>query len=315
MFYMEIILFLIMSLMLIICVLVSVAFLTLLERKVLGYIQIRKGPNKVGLMGIPQPFCDAIKLFTKEQTYPLLSNYISYYFSPVFSLFLSLLLWMCMPFFIKLFSFNLGLLFFMCCTSLGVYTVMVAGWSSNSNYALLGSLRSVAQTISYEVSLALILLSFVFLINDYNMLNFYYYQVYLWFFFLLYPLAFIWLMISLAETNRTPFDFAEGESELVSGFNVEYSSGSFALIFLSEYASILFMSMLFTLIFLGGDLYNMFFYLKLMFISFIFVWVRGTLPRFRYDKLMYLAWKSFLPFSLNYLLFFVGLSIYLLNLI
>nr|AMH85707.1 NADH dehydrogenase subunit 1 [Ocyptamus sativus] len=309
---MEIILFLIMSLMLIICVLVSVAFLTLLERKVLGYIQIRKGPNKVGLMGIPQPFCDAIKLFTKEQTYPLVSNYISYYFSPIFSLFLSLLLWMCMPFFVKLFSFNLGLLFFMCCTSLGVYTVMIAGWSSNSNYALLGGLRSVAQTISYEVSLALILMSFVFLINNYNMLNFYYYQTYLWFFIILYPLAFIWLIISLAETNRTPFDFAEGESELVSGFNVEYSSGSFALIFLSEYASILFMSMLFVLIFLGGDVFNFMFYFKLMFISFVFIWVRGTLPRFRYDKLMYLAWKSFLPFSLNYLLFFIGLKIYLM---
>uniref|UniRef100_A0AAU7YTH0 NADH-ubiquinone oxidoreductase chain 1 n=2 Tax=Cheilosia TaxID=173981 RepID=A0AAU7YTH0_9MUSC len=315
MFYMEIILFLIMSLMLIICVLVSVAFLTLLERKVLGYIQIRKGPNKVGLMGIPQPFCDAIKLFTKEQTYPLLSNYISYFFSPIFSLFLSLLLWMCMPFFIKLFSFNLGLLFFMCGTSLGVYTVMIAGWSSNSNYALLGGLRSVAQTISYEVSLALILLSFIFLINNYNMLNFYNYQMYMWFIFLLYPLAFVWLIISLAETNRTPFDFAEGESELVSGFNVEYSSGSFALIFLSEYASILFMSMLFSLIFLGGDIFNLLFYLKLMFISFIFIWVRGTLPRFRYDKLMYLAWKVFLPFSLNYLLFFIGLKIYLINLV
>nr|WKU83869.1 NADH dehydrogenase subunit 1 [Chalcosyrphus chalybeus] len=315
MFYMEIILFLIMSLILIICVLISVAFLTLLERKVLGYIQIRKGPNKVGLMGIPQPFCDAIKLFTKEQTYPLLSNYIFYYFSPVFSLFLSLLLWMCMPFFVKLFSFNLGLLFFMCCTSLGVYTIMIAGWSSNSNYALLGGLRSVAQTISYEVSLALILLSFVFLINNYNMLNFYYYQQYLWFFFMLYPLAFTWMIISLAETNRTPFDFAEGESELVSGFNVEYSSGGFALIFLSEYASILFMSMLFSLFFLGGDVFSFFFYLKLMFISFIFIWVRGTLPRFRYDKLMYLAWKVFLPFSLNYLLFFIGLKIYLLSLI
>nr|YP_010701677.1 NADH dehydrogenase subunit 1 [Scaeva affinis]WCJ53238.1 NADH dehydrogenase subunit 1 [Scaeva affinis] len=313
MFYMEIILSLIMSLILIICVLVSVAFLTLLERKVLGYIQIRKGPNKVGLMGIPQPFCDAIKLFTKEQTYPLMSNYLSYYFSPIFSLFLSLLLWMCMPFFIKLYSFNLGLLFFMCCTSLGVYTVMIAGWSSNSNYALLGGLRSVAQTISYEVSLALILLSFVFLINNYNMINFYYYQSYMWFFFILYPLMFVWLIISLAETNRTPFDFAEGESELVSGFNVEYSSGSFALIFLSEYASILFMSMLFSLIFLGGDIMNFFFYLKLMLISFLFIWVRGTLPRFRYDKLMYLAWKSFLPFSLNYLLFFIGLKIYLMN--
>lgn len=313
MFYIEIVLFLIISLILIICVLVRVAFLTLLERKVLGYIQIRKGPNKVGLIGIPQPFCDAIKLFTKEQTYPLISNYISYYFSPIFSLFLSLLLWICMPFFIKLFSFNLGLLFFICCTRLGVYTVIIAGWSSNSNYALLGGLRSVAQTISYEVRLALILLSFVFLINNYNIIIFYYYQTYLWFFIILYPLAFIWIIISLAETNRTPFDFAEGESELVSGFNVEYRSGRFALIFLSEYARILFIRILFSLIFLGGDVMNFIFYFKLIFISFIFIWVRGTLPRFRYDKLIYLAWKRFLPFSLNYLIFFIGLKIYLIN--
>nr|UFY98560.1 NADH dehydrogenase subunit 1 [Piophila megastigmata] len=309
---MEMILSVIGSLLLIICVLVSVAFLTLLERKVLGYIQIRKGPNKVGIMGIPQPFCDAIKLFTKEQTYPLLSNYISYYFSPIFSLFLSLLVWLCMPMFVKLFSFNLGLLFFLCCTSLGVYTVMVAGWSSNSNYALLGGLRAVAQTISYEVSLALILLSFIFLMGSYNIIGFYYYQKYIWFLIILFPMALVWFSICLAETNRTPFDFAEGESELVSGFNVEYSSGGFALIFLAEYASILFMSMLFCVIFLGCDLFNFIFYIKLTFISFLFIWVRGTLPRFRYDKLMYLAWKCFLPFSLNYLLFFIGFKILLL---
>nr|YP_009918973.1 NADH dehydrogenase subunit 1 [Pegoplata infirma]QMP96553.1 NADH dehydrogenase subunit 1 [Pegoplata infirma] len=315
MFFMENLLFIIGSLLLIIFVLVSVAFLTLLERKVLGYIQIRKGPNKVGIMGIPQPFCDAIKLFTKEQTYPLLSNYISYYFSPIFSLFLSLLVWMCMPMFVKLFSFNLGLLFFLCCTSLGVYTVMIAGWSSNSNYALLGGLRAVAQTISYEVSLALVLLSFIFLIGGYNMLMFYKYQMFIWFLFIMFPMALVWFSISLAETNRTPFDFAEGESELVSGFNVEYSSGGFALIFLAEYASILFMSMLFCVMFLGSDMFSIFFYLKLTFISFMFIWVRGTLPRFRYDKLMYLAWKSFLPFSLNFLLFFIGFKIFMIYLI
>nr|YP_133770.1 NADH dehydrogenase subunit 1 [Dermatobia hominis]AAR16446.1 NADH dehydrogenase subunit 1 [Dermatobia hominis] len=314
MFYLENLLFIIGGLLLIIFVLVSVAFLTLLERKVLGYIQIRKGPNKVGIMGIPQPFCDAIKLFTKEQTYPLLSNYISYYFSPIFSLFLSLLIWMCMPMFIKLFSFNLGLLFFLCCTSLGVYTVMIAGWSSNSNYALLGGLRAVAQTISYEVSLALVLLSFVFLIGGYNMLMFYKYQLFIWFLFIMLPMSLVWFSISLAETNRTPFDFAEGESELVSGFNVEYSSGGFALIFLAEYASILFMSMLFSVMFLGCDMFSFLFYMKLTFISFLFIWVRGTLPRFRYDKLMYLAWKSFLPFSLNYLIFFIGFSIFLIYL-
>nr|YP_009560408.1 NADH dehydrogenase subunit 1 [Peckia australis]QAB06058.1 NADH dehydrogenase subunit 1 [Peckia australis] len=312
---MENLLFVVGSLLLIIFVLVSVAFLTLLERKVLGYIQIRKGPNKVGIAGIPQPFCDAIKLFTKEQTYPLLSNYISYYFSPIFSLFLSLLVWMCMPLFVKLFSFNLGLLFFLCCTSLGVYTVMIAGWSSNSNYALLGGLRAVAQTISYEVSLALVLLSFIFLIGGYNMLMFYKYQMFIWFLFIMFPMALVWFSISLAETNRTPFDFAEGESELVSGFNVEYSSGGFALIFLAEYASILFMSMLFCVMFLGSDVFSFLFYIKLTFVSFMFIWVRGTLPRFRYDKLMYLAWKSFLPFSLNFLLFFVGFKIFLIYLI
>nr|QIC19213.1 NADH dehydrogenase subunit 1 [Ocydromia sp. DY-2020] len=312
---MDLILPLLSSLLLIICVLVGVAFLTLLERKVLGYIQIRKGPNKVGLMGIPQPFCDAIKLFTKEQTYPLLSNYISYYFSPVISLFLSLLVWMCMPIFLKLFSFNLGILFFLCCTSLGVYTVMIAGWSSNSNYALLGGLRAVAQTISYEVSLALILLSFVFLIGNYNLMSFMIFQKYLWFIVMLFPLALVWFSSCLAETNRTPFDFAEGESELVSGFNVEYSSGGFALIFLAEYASILFMSMLFSVIFLGSNVYDMSFYIKLTFISFLFIWARGTLPRFRYDKLMYLAWKCFLPLSLNYLMLFIGLKILIVSFI
>nr|YP_007626952.1 NADH dehydrogenase subunit 1 [Anopheles cracens]AFO73339.1 NADH dehydrogenase subunit 1 [Anopheles cracens] len=303
------------SLLLVICVMVGVAFLTLLERKVLGYIQIRKGPNKVGFNGLLQPFSDAVKLFTKEQTYPLLSNYISYYFSPVFSLFLSLLIWMCIPYLIKLYSFNLGVLFFLCCTSLGVYTVMIAGWSSNSNYALLGGLRAVAQTISYEVSLALILLSFIFLIGNYNFLFFYNYQVYTWFIVFCFPLGLVWLASCLAETNRTPFDFAEGESELVSGFNVEYSSGGFALIFLAEYSSILFMSMLFVVIFLGSDIYSFLFFLKLTFISFIFIWVRGTLPRFRYDKLMYLAWKSFLPLSLNYLFFFVGLKIFFISLL
>nr|YP_009968789.1 NADH dehydrogenase subunit 1 [Argyra pingwuensis]QNC71314.1 NADH dehydrogenase subunit 1 [Argyra pingwuensis] len=309
MFNMEMVLCLIGSLILIICVLVGVAFLTLLERKVLGYIQARKGPNKVGLAGIPQPFCDAIKLFSKEQTYPLVSNYICYYFSPIFSLFLSLLLWMCMPLLVKLYSFNLGLLFFLSCTSLGVYTVMIAGWSSNSNYALLGGLRAVAQTISYEVSLALIMLSFVILIGGYNLIDFYYYQEYVWFLIVLFPLALIWFVSSLAETNRTPFDFAEGESELVSGFNVEYSSGGFALIFLAEYASILFMSMLFSLIFLGGNIFSLMFYLKVVFVSYMFIWVRGTFPRFRYDKLMYLAWKCFLPFSLNLLMFFLCIKI------
>nr|YP_010414132.1 NADH dehydrogenase subunit 1 [Notiophilus quadripunctatus]URQ84674.1 NADH deshydrogenase subunit 1 [Notiophilus quadripunctatus] len=315
MFYMDMLFSLICMLLLIICVLVGVAFLTLLERKVLGYIQIRKGPNKVGFMGIPQPFCDAIKLFSKEQTYPILSNYIMYYYSPIMSLFLSLMLWMIMPYIMVLFSFNLGLLFFLCCTSMGVYTVMLAGWSSNSSYALLGGLRAVAQTISYEVSLALILMSFLVLIDSFNMLDFMKYQVYYWMILLSLPLGFVWFVSSLAETNRTPFDFAEGESELVSGFNVEYSSGGFALIFLSEYSSILFMSMLFCVMFLGSNLLSIFFYMKMVFISFMFIWVRGTLPRYRYDKLMNLAWKNFLPLSLNYLFLYLGLKMMYISLL
>nr|AIY61593.1 NADH dehydrogenase subunit 1 [Glyptotermes satsumensis] len=305
--------FLVVFILLVICVLVGVAFMVLLERSVLGYVHIRKGPNSVGFVGIFQPFSDAIKLFTSEQYFPLVSNYLSYYFSPVFSLFLSLLVWVLVPYLSGFISFELGLLFFLCCMSLGVYTVMVAGWSSNSNYSLLGGLRSVAQTISYEVSLALILLSFVFLICGYDLVDFYYFQCYLWLVFFTFPLSFVWFISCLAETNRTPFDFAEGESELVSGFNVEYGSGGFALIFLAEYASILFMSLMFCVIFFGCDLHSFVFYVSLSFISYLFIWVRGTLPRFRYDKLMYLAWKSFLPLSLNYLVFFVGVSLLVLS--
>nr|URT60554.1 NADH dehydrogenase subunit 1 [Nepsalus chikuni] len=299
------------SLILIIAVLVGVAFLTLMERKVLGYIQIRKGPNKVGFCGVPQPFCDAIKLFTKEQTYPIVSNYLSYYMSPVISLFLSLLIWMVFPYLTNLYNFNLGLLFFLCCTSMGVYTVMIAGWSSNSNYALLGGLRAVAQTISYEVSMALLMLSLVFMTGSFNLFDFSAYQSYIWFIFMFIPISLAWVTSMLAETNRTPFDFAEGESELVSGFNVEYSSGGFALIFLAEYASILFMSMLYSLIFLGANVFSIMFFVKLVFISFLFIWVRGTLPRYRYDKLMYLAWKSYLPLALNFLFFSLGMKVFM----
>nr|WNL53860.1 NADH dehydrogenase subunit 1 [Microtermes sp. C MLW-2023a] len=302
-------------LLLIIFVMVGVAFLTLMERSVLGYIHVRSGPNSVGFVGIFQPFSDAIKLFSSEQYFPLVSNYLIYYFSPVFGFFLSLLVWLLIPYLSGFISFELGLLFFLACTSLGVYTVMIAGWSSNSGYSLLGGLRALAQTISYEVSLAFILLSFVVLVFSYDLVYFYFFQTYLWLIFFSLPLSFIWFISCLAETNRTPFDFAEGESELVSGFNVEYGGGGFALIFLAEYASILFMSLLFCVIFLGSDLYSFLFYVSLVFVSFLFVWVRGTLPRFRYDSLMYLAWSSFLPLSLNYLLFFVGLSCFIFSLL
>nr|ALO77653.1 NADH deshydrogenase subunit 1 [Anaspis sp. ANA01] len=307
----DLILIIISMLVMVIFVLVGVAFLTLLERKVLGYIQIRKGPNKVGFMGILQPFGDALKLFSKEQTFPFMSNYNIYYFSPIFNLIFSLFLWLSMPFFSVFLNFDLSILFFLSVSSLGVYTIMMAGWSANSSYSLLGGLRSVAQTISYEVSLALIFISFIFLILSLNLMDFLFYQKNIWFIFLCLPLCFMWVISSLAETNRTPFDFAEGESELVSGFNIEYSSGGFALIFLAEYSSILFMSMICVLIFLGGDLYSYFFFLKLVFMSFLWIWVRGTLPRFRYDKLMYLAWKIFLTCSLNFLIFFFNVKLFL----
>nr|YP_009159615.1 NADH dehydrogenase subunit 1 [Metanephrops thomsoni]AKQ49249.1 NADH dehydrogenase subunit 1 [Metanephrops thomsoni] len=295
-------------LILIICVLVGVAFVTLLERKILGYIQIRKGPNKVGFMGLLQPFADAVKLFTKEQSVLVKSNFLPYYMSPVFSLFTSLIVWSVMPYEIGMMNMNMGALFFLCCLSLGVYSTMSAGWSSNCKYSLLGSLRAVAQTISYEVSLALILLSFIFLVGGFNLEFFNLYQESVWFLWVTLPLALIWFASCLAETNRTPFDFAEGESELVSGFNTEYGAGGFALIFMAEYASILFMSMLFVLLFLGASPSEPQFYVKLVSVSFAFIWVRGTLPRLRYDKLMGLAWKSFLPVSLNYLIFFMGLK-------
>nr|YP_010952553.1 NADH dehydrogenase subunit 1 [Craspedortha porphyria]WMQ52873.1 NADH dehydrogenase subunit 1 [Craspedortha porphyria] len=310
MMFNDLMMILIGLLILILGVLIGVAFLVLLERKVLGYIQIRKGPNKVGLIGIMQPFSDAIKLFTKETTYPNFSNYYCYYFSPVISFILSLLIWMLIPYYFNFISFNLGILFFLCCTSVGVYTVMIAGWSSNSNYALLGGLRAVAQTISYEVSMALILMSSIIMIMDFNLMMFFYYQKLVWMFFIMIPLSMSWISSMLAETNRTPFDFAEGESELVSGFNIEYSSGGFALIFLAEYSSILFMSLLFVIMYIGGYNLNLIFYLKLSLISFLFIWVRGTLPRFRYDKLMYLAWKSYLPMSLNFLILFLGVKIF-----
>nr|YP_010547204.1 NADH dehydrogenase subunit 1 [Leptocimbex linealis]UYK52117.1 NADH dehydrogenase subunit 1 [Leptocimbex linealis] len=304
--YLSIISFLILLIM----VLVGVAFLTLFERKVLGYIQIRKGPNKVGFMGILQPFCDAIKLFSKEQMFPSVSNYYPYYFSPIFSLFLSLILWLIVPYITNMNSFGFSILFFFCCTSISVYSIMISGWSSNSKYSVLGGLRSVAQTISYEVSMVIILLFYVFLTESFSFVEFCYYQFNFYFFFINIPLAVIWFIICLAETNRTPFDFSEGESELVSGFNVEYSGGGFALIFMAEYASILFMSMLFVLMFLGGNLFSLFFYIKMVFISYLFILIRGTLPRLRYDKLMMMAWKSFLPVSLNFLLFILMLKFF-----
>nr|YP_010177579.1 NADH dehydrogenase subunit 1 [Aporia largeteaui]QST15304.1 NADH dehydrogenase subunit 1 [Aporia largeteaui] len=291
-------------------ILIGVAFLTLFERKILGYIQIRKGPNKLGYMGFLQPFSDGIKLFSSEQIYLNYSNYLYYYYSPIFGFFLSLIIWSLIPYYFNLIMFNLGVLFFFCCMSIGVYILLMAGWSSNSNYSMLGGLRGVAQTISYEVSLALIFSSSLILIMDFNLLKLSLYQNNIWFLFLMMPLSMCMFSSMLAETNRTPFDFSEGESELVSGFNVEYSSGGFAMIFLAEYSSILFMSMMFILLYLGGYKLELMFYIKLVFISFLFIWVRGTLPRYRYDKLMYLCWKVYLPISLNMLILFLGMKMF-----
>nr|YP_009048782.1 NADH dehydrogenase subunit 1 [Apodemia mormo]AID52317.1 NADH dehydrogenase subunit 1 [Apodemia mormo] len=310
MMLMDIIVIIVGVLILLVGVLISLAFLTLLERKVLGYIQIRKGPNKLGFMGMLQPFSDGIKLFNKEMIFPNYSNYLIYYISPIIGFIMSLMIWMLIPYYFNMISFNLGVMFFLCCTSLGVYVLLMSGWSSNSNYSLLGGLRAVAQTISYEVSLALIMMSSLIMIMSLNMIKFNIYQVNIWFMFMMFPLSLCFLSSLMAETNRTPFDFAEGESELVSGFNTEYSSGGFALIFLAEYAMILFMSMLFVLLYMGGYSLSLMFYLKLSLISFMFIWVRGTLPRYRYDKLMYLCWKTYLPVSLNFMLLYMGLKIF-----
>nr|AEV56621.1 NADH dehydrogenase subunit 1 [Kokeshia sp. NKU02] len=298
---------------LLIMILFSVSFVTLLERKVLGYMQLRKGPNKVGYMGILQPFSDGFKLFFSEQLYPYYSNFLFYYFSPIFLLFLSLFLWSLFPLVFYNSDFDLGLMFFLCCSGFMVYGVLVSGWSSNSNYSLLGSMRSISQTISYEVSMSLIMINIFLYIFSYNMLYFFYFQFYIWFIMFSLPLFFMWLLISLAETNRSPFDFAESESELVSGFNVEYSSGGFAFIFLAEYSNIVFMSFMNCMMFLGGDFYSILFLLKLNMTVFFYIWVRSSLPRFRYDKLMYLAWKILLPISLSYLMFFSSCLIIIID--
>nr|WRY72512.1 NADH dehydrogenase subunit 1 [Zyginella mandali] len=293
------------SLILLIFVMVSVGFYTLVERKIMGYMHIRKGPSKVGFFGLFQPFSDGAKLFLKEQVFPMNSNFFVYYICPSLGLIQSLFMWIMFPYYMNCIDFSYGFLFFLCVSSLGVYSLIICGWSSNSIYSILGCMRSVSQAISYEVSLSLILLSFFFLSDSYSLILFSKVQMMSWFVFFSFPIFFCWLSCCLAETNRSPFDFSEGESELVSGFNIEYGSGGFAFLFISEYASIIFMSLFTCLIFLGGDYYSFIFFLKIIFICFFFVWVRCSLPRYRYDKLMSLAWKCYLPMSLNYILFFV----------
>nr|UTD45376.1 NADH dehydrogenase subunit 1 [Wallacea dactyliferae] len=312
MYYFNVVFTMLNFFVLLILVLISVAFFTLMERKVLGYIQYRKGPNKTGFQGIIQPFSDAIKLFCKEQSFPYMSNIYLYYMSPIFSMVISLMLWISFPYLFNYSIFEYSILYFICLSSMSVYGTMMAGWSSNSNYSLLGSIRSISQSISYEVSFMMIMMIFMILIEGFSLYNFYFYQAKVWLMFIFLPISFIMLSIFLAETNRTPYDLSEGESELVSGFNVEYSSGGFALIFLAEYSSILFMSFIFSMLFLGGDFMNLVFYLKFIFISYIWVWIRGTLPRFRYDNLMIMSWTSYLPLVLNFLMMSMNLFMYFL---
>nr|AWX90721.1 NADH dehydrogenase subunit 1 [Amphioctopus fangsiao] len=298
--------------------LLAVAFFTLLERKGLSYFQMRKGPNKVGLMGLPQPLSDAIKLFSKEYIKPTMVNYFPFLICPFLSLFFCLLLWML---FNSYFFVNMGgmsMMLFLCVSSVGVYSVMGAGWFSNSKYALLGSVRAVAQSISYEVSMSLILMSCLLLVGSINLINLLKYQCIYWVFFINFFMFMMWVVSMVAETHRAPFDFAEGESELVSGFNVEYGAVGFALLFMAEYGNILFMSFLYSVMFFGGGMLSISMGLSMSFFmslfSFLFIWVRASYPRYRYDLLMYLIWKSYLPCVLMILIFvsmFVKLMCYM----
>lgn len=275
-------------------VLIAIPFLTLLERKVLGYIQSRKGPKKVSYLGLLQPVRDGVKLILKELGTPKMAKMLLFWLSPVVSFLLMVLAWCLFPSPFSYYSFTLGTVFFLCIARLQVYTLLGSGWGSKSKYALLGSVRGAAQTISYEVSLIFIIFFPCRMEYCYNL--FYFLDKTYSYILFLIPIFSMWVISCLAETNRAPFDFAEGERELVSGFNIEFSALEFTFLFLSEYGNILLMRFLTSILFLPATF--------LMFVgfgsffSFWFIWIRGTLPRFRYDFLMDMAWKVFLPFSL-----------------
>nr|YP_002519885.1 NADH dehydrogenase subunit 1 [Acreichthys tomentosus]BAH10304.1 NADH dehydrogenase subunit 1 [Acreichthys tomentosus] len=297
-------------------VLLAVAFLTLIERKVLGYMQLRKGPNIVGPYGVLQPIADGVKLFIKEPVRPSTSSPILFLLTPMLALTLAMTLWAPIPMPYPVLDLNLTILFLLALSSLAVYSILGSGWASNSKYALIGALRAVAQTISYEVSLGLILLCLIILTGGFTLHTFNIAQENIWLVLPAWPLAAMWYISTLAETNRAPFDLTEGESELVSGFNVEYAGGPFALFFLAEYANILLMNTLSALLFLGAshmptfpELTSINLMTKAALLSMLFLWVRASYPRFRYDQLMHLVWKNFLPLTLALVIWHLALPI------
>nr|YP_009738357.1 NADH dehydrogenase subunit 1 [Aonyx capensis]QIB71853.1 NADH dehydrogenase subunit 1 [Aonyx capensis] len=301
---------------LIVPILLAVAFLTLVERKILGYMQLRKGPNIVGPYGLLQPIADAVKLFTKEPLRPLTSSITMFVMAPILALTLALTMWIPLPMPYPLVNMNLGILFMLAMSSLAVYSILWSGWASNSKYALIGALRAVAQTISYEVTLAIILLSVLLMNGSFTLSTLITTQEHLWLILPTWPLAMMWFISTLAETNRAPFDLTEGESELVSGFNVEYAAGPFALFFLAEYANIIMMNILTTTLFLGAfhvpylpELYTINFTTKTLLLTALFLWIRASYPRFRYDQLMHLLWKNFLPLTLALCMWHMALPI------
>lgn len=294
-------------------ILLSVAYLTLAERKVMGFMQRRKGPNVVGLFGLLQAFADAAKLFAKETIIPMNANKVLFIIAPVITLFLSFIGWMVIPFGenMTFVDINFEILYIFAISSLAVYGIICSGWSSNSKYAFLGALRSAAQMISYEVSIGLILISVLLTVGSLNFIKIIMNQMDIWYVIPLFPLSLLFFISTLAETNRPPFDLPEAEAELVSGYNVEYSAMGFAFFFIGEYCNMLLMSTLSVILYLGGWWFmNLdinipeFIYMgiKISFILFVFIWVRAAFPRYRYDQLMRLGWKNFLPLSLAWVL-------------
>jgi len=305
------------TLALLVPLLIMVAYLTYAERKVLAAIQMRKGPNVVGPFGLLQPFADALKMLMKETIIPSGANRFLFLIAPMITFGLAMIAWAVIPVNAgwAISNINVGILYLFAISSLGVYGIIVAGWASNSKYAFLGAMRSAAQMVSYEVSMGFVIVSVLLCAGSLNLSQIVLAQQKIWFFIPLFPMFIVFFVSGLAETNRSPFDLPEGESEIVAGFFVEYSSLSFGLFFLGEYANMILMSALTTILFLGGWLGPfglwpaigpIWFILKVCFCLFVFIWVRGTFPRYRYDQLMRLGWKVFLPASLGWLVITAG---------